>query len=158
MSLVFAVAPAAVASALGSDTTEAQPVCVSAPKAKLRASPSTSAKVNWTVGRYMPLEQLAKQNGWSQVRDFRGQTHWVITKNITTNDSCAVVRVRTAPLREGPGNSYPRAEFQLADRYTPFRKVDREGNWVRLEDGFRGSYWTQDSNVWIPVKRSRMAF
>jgi SH3-like domain-containing protein len=135
-----------------------EPVCVVAPKAKLRSGPSTSSKITWIVGKHMPLQRIAVENGWSQVRDLRGQTHWVYSKSVSVNESCAVVRVRTAALHTGPGTNQPRAEFKVADRYTPFKKVDREGSWVRLEDDYRGSYWTRDSNVWIPVKRSRMSF
>lgn len=135
-----------------------EPVCVVAPKAKLRAAPSTNSRITWNVGRNMPLQRITKQGVWSQVRDLRGQTHWVISKNISTKESCAVVRVRTAALHKGPSQSEPRADFKIADRYTPFKKVDREGAWVRLEDEYRGSYWTRDSNVWIPVRRSRMSF
>lgn len=135
-----------------------EPVCVVSSKANLRARPSTAARVTWVVGRHMPLQRLAVENGWSQVQDLRGQTHWVISKNVSSEGSCAVVRVRTAALHRGPGATQPRAEFKVADRYTPFRKVDRDGAWVRLEDDYRGSYWTRESNVWIPVKRSRMSF
>lgn len=135
-----------------------EPVCVVSAKANLRSKPSTAAPVTWMVGRNMPLQRLAVQNGWSQVQDLRGQKHWVISKNVSAASSCAVVRVRTAALHRGPGASEPRADLKLADRYTPFRKVDRDGAWVRLEDDYRGSYWTRESNVWIPVKRSRMSF
>ena len=136
---------------------EGEPVCVSVPKTNLRASPSTSAKVTWVVGRNMPLQRMGREAGWSKVRDLRGQTHWVISKNLSANESCAVVRVRTATLHKIPRNP-ERADFRQADRYTPFKKTDREGGWVRLEDEYKGSFWTRDTNVWIPVRRSRMSF
>lgn len=136
---------------------DGEPVCVTVPKTNLRASPSTAAKVTWIVGRNMPLQRVGREAGWSKVRDLRGQTHWVISKNLSTNESCAVVRVRTAALHKGPGNA-ERADFRQADRYTPFKKTDREGGWVRLEDEFKGTFWTRDTNVWIPVRRSRMSF
>ena len=136
---------------------EGEPVCVSVSKTNLRASPSTSAKVTWVVGRNMPLQRMGREAGWSKVRDLRGQTHWVISKNLSANESCAVVRVRTATLHKIPRNP-ERADFRQADRYTPFKKTDREGGWVRLEDEYKGSFWTRDTNVWIPVRRSRMSF
>ena len=135
-----------------------EPVCVIAAKAKLRAMPSTSARITWNVGRNMPLQRIAVANGWSHVKDLRGQTHWVISKVVSANQSCAVVKVRTAQLLKGSGAAASPADFKVADRYTPFKKVDREGAWVRLEDDYRGSYWTRESNVWIPVRRSRMSF
>lgn len=135
-----------------------EPVCVSVPKARLRASPSTSAKITWNVGRHMPLERLSQQNGWSRVRDLRGQVHWVISKNVTTNASCAVVKVRTAALVKGSGGNGGPADFRVADRYTPYKRIEREGEWIRLEDDFRGTYWTKVTNLWIPMRRSRVSF
>lgn len=136
---------------------EGEPVCVSVPKTNLRAAPSTGAKVTWVVGRNMPLQRMGREAGWSKVRDLRGQTHWVISKNLSSHESCAVVRVRTATLHKIPRNP-ERADFRQADRYTAFKKTDREGGWVRLEDEYKGSFWTRDTNVWIPVRRSRMSF
>jgi SH3-like domain-containing protein len=135
-----------------------EPVCVMSPKAKLRAAPTTSSKITWTVARHMPLERLDVQNDWSKVRDLRGQVHWVISRNVAANQSCAVVRVRSAALVKGPGEKDGPADFRVADRYTPFKKVDREGLWVRVEDDYKGKYWTRDANVWIPVRRSRVSF
>ncbi len=135
-----------------------EPVCVSVQKARLRAKPSTSAKITWNVGRHMPLERLSQQNGWSRVRDLRGQIHWVISKNVTTNTSCAVVKVRAAALVKGSGANAGPADFRVADRYTPYKRIEREGDWIRLEDDFRGTYWTKVSNLWIPMRRSRVSF
>ncbi len=144
--------------ARASEPTAAEPVCVKAEKARLRAGPSTNARITWNVGRFMPLERVGRQAEWSQVRDFRGEKHWVISTNLTTDESCAVIKVKAASLRQGPGSQFPKADFQVADRYTPFKKVDREGEWVKLEDDFKGSYWTLDSNVWMPVKRTQISF
>jgi SH3-like domain-containing protein len=135
-----------------------EPVCVVSSKANLRAGPTTKAKITWVVGRNMPLERISVANGWSQVKDLRGRIHWVISRNVSTEESCAVVRVRTAALHVDPKPGSARAEMKLADRYTPFKKVDREGMWVRLEDDYNGAYWTRDTNVWIPVKRTHMSF
>lgn len=137
---------------------EVEPVCVVTPKARLRVSPSTNAKISWVVGQHMPLERLSSKDGWSRVRDLRGQVHWVISKAVAANEACAVVRVRTAPLHAGPGPRAPRADFRSADRYTAFKRVDRESGWVRVEDSYRGTFWTQENNLWIPIKKSKMAF
>jgi len=140
------------------DTDDVEPVCVVARKARLRVKPSSKAKVSWVVGQHMPLERLGTKDGWSRVRDLRGQVHWVISRAVSPNLACAVVRVRTAPLLSGPGPKAPPAGFKSADRYTAFKRVDREIGWVRLEDNYKGSFWTQESNLWIPIKRSQMEF
>lgn len=106
----------------------------------------------------MPLERIKSANGWSQVRDFRGEVSWVLASNLTTEESCAVVKVKAAALYQGPGKEHPRADFSVADKYTPFRKTDREGRWIRIEDDYKGVYWTLDSNLWIPVQKTNLTF
>lgn len=141
-----------------SGASQAEPVCVVMSKARLRVAPTPTAKISWVVGQHMPLERLRSKGVWSQVRDMRGQIHWVISKALTPNEACAVVRVRTAALHQGPGFGAPRADFKSADRYSTFRRIEREGQWVRLEDNRRGSYWTLETNLWMPIKKSRMSF
>lgn len=155
--LVATVAAIAVI-AMGATAHADEPVCVVSNVAKLRSGPSTKAGVTWVVGKNMPLERMRREGPWSQVRDLRGQVHWVISKNVAGNQPCAVVRVRNATLRKGPGSAAEIAEFKVAEKYTPFRRVGREGNWVRLEDEYQGSYWTRDTNLWMPVSRSRVTF
>lgn len=135
-----------------------QPVCVVSNKANLRAAPSPTARLNWVVGKYMPLELLETKGQWARVRDFRGVTHWVLAKNVSSKESCVVVKVRTAPLREGPGTEFPASSFRVADRYASFRRLEWSGDWVRIEDDYRGNYWTKAGNVWFPLKRSRVNF
>lgn len=135
-----------------------QPVCVVSNKANLRAAPSPTARLNWVVGKYMPLEKLETRGQWARVRDFRGVTHWVLDKNVSAKESCVVVKVRTAPLRQGPGSEYPEASFRVADRYASFRRLEWSGDWVRIEDDYRGNYWTKAGNVWFPLKRTRVSF
>lgn len=135
-----------------------EPVCVSVPKARLRRAPSTSSKITWVIGRHMPLERLGQKNGWSRVRDMRGQIHWIISRNVDPNATCAVVKVRTASLVKTSGENGEPAEFRVADRYTPYRRIEREGDWVRIEDEYRGDYWTKVSNLWIPVRRTTVNF
>lgn len=156
--LIKRIAKLVVGLSLFAGAAAAEPVCVVSSQAKLRAGPSTRDKVTWVVGKYMPLQRVTNENGWSEVVDLRGQKHWVISRNVSSQQTCAVVRVRSATLHRGPGASAEQAEFKMADRYTPFRRIEREGTWVRLEDDYKGSYWTRESNLWMPVRRASVAF
>ena len=136
----------------------AEAVCVNKNKTALHQAPSSSSAVTWTVSENMPLLRVAQKGSWSQVKDLDGQLHWVQSNAVTSRISCAVVKTRVAKLRRAPGSHQPAAEFESADKYTPFRKVDRDGSWVLVQDEYKGRYWVNESNVWIPVVRTSVAF
>lgn len=136
----------------------AEPVCVTSEKAILRKGPGTQFPVTWTVGQYMPFLRVSQKSGWTQVEDLDGAKHWVSSSNVSTRISCVVVRSKTAPLRQGPGPKTPSAEIAFADRYTPFKKLNRDGAWIELQDNFKGKFWIYETNVWIPVIKSKISF
>jgi SH3-like domain-containing protein len=137
---------------------KSEPVCVTAPKAALRSAPNLKGPVTWVVSQNMPLMRIENKNGWSQVIDLDGNKHWVSSKSISTKISCAVIKTKTAKLRRGPGVTKPEAELAIAERYTPFRKLDRDGSWLLVQDEYAGKYWVSETNVWIPITRSHIAF
>ncbi len=137
---------------------KASALCVSSSVANLRSGPSTKYKVTWTVGKYMPLLQVSRKGSWIKVKDLDGEAHW-IHRNLITNDyDCLVVRSIISNLRTGPGPSNKLAFIKFADRFTPFRKLDRRGNWLLVEDDYKSRAWIYDRNVWEPLRRSRIEF
>ena len=106
----------------------------------------------------MPFMKMSEKNGWAQVKDLDGQTHWVIAKALTGRFACAVVKAKQARLRTGPSNRSPASEPEFVDRYTPFRKVDRDGDWVQVRDDQKTEYWIADSMLWSPIAKSKIAF
>jgi len=142
----------------GAQATLANPICVTAEKANLRSGPGQNFKVTWTVGKFMPLMQVGSKGQWIQVRDLDGEEHWINSSMVSRKVQCVVVKTRYANLRRGPRASAQIAEIQTADRYTPFKKVDREGSWVQVEDDYKSKFWISDSTLWWPVKRSSVRF
>jgi SH3-like domain-containing protein len=136
----------------------AQPVCVTSARAPMRKGPGTQFPVTWSVGQNMPLLKISQKGGWVQVQDVDGDTHWISASSVSARNSCVVVKARSAPLRSGPGSNHPLSEITFADRYTPFKKVDRDGPWIKLQDDYKGTYWVYETNVWIPVMKARISF
>ncbi len=137
---------------------QGQSVCVQTSKAQLRKGPGTSFPVTWVVGQHMPFLKVGEQNGWAQVKDLDGQTHWVVDRALTSKYGCAVVKAKQARLRTGPSLRSPASEPEFVDRYTPFRKVDRNGDWVQVRDDHKSEYWISDTNLWSPIVRAKVAF
>jgi SH3-like domain-containing protein len=136
----------------------AEPVCVVRPHVSLRKGPGKEFGVSWAVPKYMPLLKIDKKGAWFKVQDLEGENHWVSATSVSKKTMCAVVKTKTAKLRQGPGPEHPLAELSSVDRYTPFRKIDRDGEWIQVKDDFNGTYWVHETNVWIPVVRSKLSF
>lgn len=136
----------------------ATPVCVTASRATLRAEPSARAKTTWVVGKYMPFKKIGAKGSWVQVQDLDGEKHWTESRNISTRINCVVVKTRTANLRRAPSSTAELAEIPIADKYTPFKKLERDEAWLHLEDSYKDKYWVSDSAMWWPVNRSNISF
>lgn len=105
----------------------------------------------------MPLLRVEKKGAWSQVQDVDGKSHWAMTSALTSKLSCAVIKTKSAKLRKQPNARVP-AQFAVVDKYTPFRKIERDGEWLLVQDEYKGKYWVNETNVWIPVQKMRIAF
>ncbi len=136
----------------------ANPLCVSVDRANLRAGPGQNFKITWTVGKYMPFWQIGGKGQWLKVRDLDGEEHWIASSVITSRMSCVVVKTKFANLRRAPSGSAQQADIPIADRYTPFKRLERRDAWLRVEDDYKQIYWVADVNLWWPVKRTSVGF
>lgn len=144
-----------------SASTASEPICVIQPNVVLRKGPGKNFATSWSVPKFMPLLKIDlksdKKGTWYKVQDLEGETHWVSSKSVSRKTACAVVKTKTAKLRMGPGPGHPLADLTSVDRYTPFKKTDRDGEWIQVRDSFSGVYWVHETNVWIPVVRTKMS-
>ncbi len=106
----------------------------------------------------MPLLQTGSKGGWVKVQDMDGETHWILGSNVSGRIQCVVVKSKFANLRTKPSTSAPLADLTLVDRYTPFKKLQREEAWLQVEDEMKEKYWLSDAYVWWAVKRSSVKF
>ncbi len=133
-------------------------LCVNVDHATLRTGPGKDFKPTWTVGRFMPLKKLAQKGGWYKVEDLDGEVRWISANMVVDSSSCVVVKAKFANLRQGPGTQSPLGECRLADRYTPFRKLDGQGDWIQVEDDYNQKYWVAASAVWTPINHMNITF
>lgn len=133
-------------------------LCVTSYIANLRSGPGPKHNITWTVPKYTPLVEIRKTSGWYEVEDIDGERHWVYSDNVTRNMVCVSVKVPTAKLREAPGSQSELADIRQVDRYTPFKRLDIQGEWVQVEASWGSTYWIHESNVWRPVRVSKVSF
>jgi SH3-like domain-containing protein len=139
-------------------TSTAQGLCVKVLEANLKSSPDPNSPITWTVGKFTPLVRLEKKGSWYKVEDQDGDQHWVSARFVTTQYQCVSVRGKAANLRAGPGTEFPIAAYATADKYWPFKRIDRREDWYQVEDDLGNSFWVHDSAVWRPVTVSRIGF
>lgn len=124
-------------------------ICVNVKKAELKREPHSGAETSLEVFRYMPLEKVSKKEGWYNVKDFEGKTHWIKEDQVTTAFECAVIQAEFANLRKGPGVSFPHTRAEKGIRYLSFRLVKRQDDWVEVEDSEGDHAWIHKPLVWI---------
>ena len=137
---------------------EARALCVSADVAYLRKGPGKKHKLTWTVGKYTPLIQVGYKRGWYKVKDQDGVIHWVYQATVTKRFKCVSVKVKKAKLRTGPGTKFSYAAYQMADRYSPFKRINEKGDWYQVIDASGNKVWLHESNVWRARKISNFSF
>lgn len=124
-------------------------LCVQNSFANLRSGPGLEHKKTWKVLRYMPLEKLSKKDGWYQVKDLDGRSHWIREDLVTTAYRCAVIKNEFAYLRQGPGTSYPKKSPERGEKYLSFRLLKLQKDWARLEDSEGDVVWIYKPLLWI---------
>ena len=124
----------------------------------MRSKPSTKGAIVWTVGKYMPLLQVGSKGGWLKVKDLDGKVMWIFKSLVSSRIDCAVIRKPTSILRTGPGTAKPATPLARAHKYTPFKKLDRDGPWLHLQDDYGRKHWTYETNVWEPLEYSKLSY
>jgi SH3-like domain-containing protein len=124
----------------------------------LRKGPGTNFPISWKVPKYMPFMKLETKNGWVKVEDFERETHWARPTDLTSANQCVVVKSAVATLRQTGSAASPPADLKTVDRFTPFKKLEADREWIHVEDETGRQAWIHETNVWKPVKIQSVTF
>jgi SH3-like domain-containing protein len=124
----------------------------------LHKGPSSKDPISWRAAKYMPFLRLESKNSWVKLQDLDGETHWAPSREVTSNLSCVVVRTQVATLRKNPSTTAEPTDIKTVDKFTPFKKLELDGEWVKVEDESGRQGWIHQSNLWRPVKLQSMTF
>ncbi|MCC6138207.1 MAG: hypothetical protein IT287_06220 [Bdellovibrionaceae bacterium] len=138
--------------------THVHAVCVSDNEVELKVKPDAKAKSSWVVGRYMPLVEIGRKGAFRQVSDMDGSKHWIHARHLTSKYNCVIVRSDTANLRLGPGTQYPQTDLSYVRKYAVFKKVDRDEEWIKVQDEFGQYHWMHEQTLWEPRLRTKVTF
>jgi SH3-like domain-containing protein len=120
-------------------------VSVDRPKINLRVDAGTQHPVDWVLNRGFPLQVLGRRDGWLHVRDFEGDTGWVLAR-LTARKPHVIVKVKAANLRSGPGTT--RRLVGRAEYGEVLRTLDRRPGWVRVRQAGGVTGWVARQLVW----------
>lgn len=124
-------------------------LCISVSEANLRSGPGTKYKKTWEVFKYMPFSRVSKKGNWYKVKDVDGDVHWIYRKLVTSKFKCAVVKVKKANVRSGPGTGYSKNALSPALKYDAFKVVKTKSSWVKVVDEFGDTGWIAKQLLWI---------
>lgn len=128
----------------------AEMVAIAGEDVNMRSGPGTSNDVLWRVGSGFPLEVVKRSGDWLQVKDFEDSTGWV-QKNTINKAQHVVVRANkgtdnTVNIRAEPNR---KAEVVAQAKYgVVFKKLGKQGDWVRVEHGEDVKGWMEKSLLW----------
>jgi len=120
-------------------------VSVDRDKINMRAGAGTGHEVLWSLSRGYPLMVTDQRAGWLRVRDFEGDTGWVLGR-LTGRQPHMVVKVDRANLRSGPGTRYRTVGHAIYGEV--LRTLQRERDWVKVKQAGGPTAWVARKLVW----------
>jgi SH3-like domain-containing protein len=123
----------------------AEMVSIDRAEVNMRAGAGTRYAAQWTLARGYPLRVLGRRDGWLQVRDFEGDTGWVLGR-LTAHKPHMVVKVSVANLRSAPGTKHRilgRAKYGEV-----LRTLSHGEGWVRVRQPGGPTGWVARRLVW----------
>lgn len=135
----------------------AEPVCAKG-QTTLHKGPSSKEAISWKVGKYMPFLKLSTKKGWAKLQDLEGVVHYARATELSSRTRCVVVKTNVAGLHREPSSKAPAADFKTVDRFTPFKRVSDQSEWIQVEDEAGHQAWIHESQVWKPVKVNSFSF
>jgi SH3-like domain-containing protein len=128
----------------------AEMVSIKGENINIRAGAGTSHNVLYTAGSGFPLDVIKRTGEWLQVKDFEGDTGWVI-KNATSSTPHMIVKANKDTgeqinVRSGPGNQekvVAKAHYGVV-----FKTLEMKGEWIKVEHGKGVTGWVQRNLLW----------
>lgn len=132
--------------------------CVVHNDVELKSKADGKGKVSLIVGLYTPLIEIQRKGAWIQVSDVDGVDHWIHARYLNRKVNCLIVRSSIAQLRTGPGKEFPTTPLSFAKKYTTFKKIQRDEDWLKVQDIFGQVHWLHETAVWEPRIRTKLSY
>ncbi len=118
---------------------------VKAKLANVRSSPKVDAEVLWKTEMYYPIIVVEKKDGWIKFKDFENDIGWIHGTLVDKTQSVITIKDK-CNVRKGPGQEQPLA-FTV-ERGVPFKVLEKQGTWVKVQHADGETGWIFNSLVW----------
>ncbi len=111
----------------------------------LRAEPQPDSRVLWELKKGYPLKVLKQQGEWLRVRDYEGDTGWILA-SLTNNTPFHVVTVKALNIRQGPGLRHTTVD--QVEYGEVLRTRGKRSEWLRVQAPGGAVGWVPKRSVW----------
>jgi SH3-like domain-containing protein len=120
-------------------------VRVKVKSANLRDGPGKNFTKVHKVPRNYPYQVITRKGRWLKVKDFEGYEDWIYGP-LTDRAPAAVIKVKLANVRSGPGTQNP--VVFTADKGVPFQVLEKKGNWIKVRANDQDEGWIHKTLLW----------
>jgi SH3-like domain-containing protein len=111
----------------------------------MREGPGTHTPVLWELKKGYPLQITQRKGNWVKVRDFEGDTGWVV-RSLTGSTPHHIVKSKVANIRSGPGTQH--RVVGKASYGDLVRTREKRADWVRVEQEEGVGGWIAKQLLW----------
>ncbi len=113
--------------------------------ANIRSGPSTSCDILWQVEQYHPVIIVEEKGNWCKIKDFENDIGWIHKSLLSKTKSIITIKnkcnVRSKPVKQS-------RILYTVERGVPFKTLDQEGNWIKIEHADGDVGWIYRTLVW----------
>lgn len=121
-------------------------VSVKSDNVNVRTGPGTDNAVYMELFKGYPLKVLKKQGEWAQISDFEGDSGWIHSSLIGTNDTVIINAKKSVNMRSGPSTSSP--VVADVERGVIMTKISEKGKWLQLKHSSGTVGWIYKPLLW----------
>lgn len=130
---------------LAAGVSRAERLAVTAPKANVRGGPGAEHAMIWQAEQYYPVKVIERKGPWCLFEDYEGDRGWLHQSLLGKIET--VVTVKDASNRRaGPATTHP--VVLVVDAGVPFKVLERQGAWLRVQHGDGEIAYIAKSLMW----------
>jgi SH3-like domain-containing protein len=111
----------------------------------LRSTPDTAAEVRFQLPAGYPLQLIERKGDWLNVSDYENDRGWISAKLVTTTPYVIIKAAKGNIRAEASANS---RQVGKVVREVILKKIDQQGDWVKVSHPQLPSGWIHQQLVW----------
>ena len=139
-------AAGAVFAVLASPVGAAEYISVKNDNVNVRTGPSTDNPVYMELFAGYPLKVVSRQGEWAKISDYEGDTGWIHTSLIGSNNTVIVNAEKSVNMRSGPSTQSP--VVADVERGVVMTKISEKDKWIEVKHSGGTVGWIYKPLLW----------